>query len=103
PLGSPAQFEPLLLSNGDRIAITDQSSFHSYLPNGTPRAERRLPLTFAGRRAVALPMADGSLVLASGSRVLWLENDGTTRSTTAMNADVDALLPIADSVLIGTS
>lgn len=90
---------PVITSDGTRVVVTS-SAVWGVRRDGTPRF--RVP--FAATRNTPAPLAteDGSIVVASEQRLLWIESDGGVRASASAPERIVALVADSDTVLAVT-
>lgn len=103
PLGAPTIFAPVIGPGGDAIVVTEAGDVLSVRPSGRLRYRVRLDGSAHDVRVGALPMLDGGVVVARGSLLVRLDDEGRTIGRArAPETLVGALVGDGDAVLATT-
>lgn len=86
PLRAQAAAPVTVLSNGLRVVLTHDGELWGFDSDGSLQFRRRLELETPEGDALVEPAADGSLLIAQGRDLLWVEADGALRAKTRVAA-----------------
>lgn len=99
PLGAPAAAAPVVRNDGLRVVVTLTGQLFAVAPEGDVRFVSELSEPI-GEQVNLLSLADGTLALSTGRRLLRIGRSGSVRARLSVNEPIRATLGSAGSLLI---